>query len=110
MDAYLERLRVLMEVGVLMLFLYGLQLQQDRSWVFFNRTYRPVGVSPGVGPDSWIIYEDWPVGVRLNDLDRRTLADLSCTGAYEEEWETSGQSVHSLGGAVLAHPFAETHG
>ena len=95
MAAYLDRLRVLMEAGALrMLFPYGMQLQKNRSWVFFNRNYKPVGVNLGVGPGSWVVYEDWPVGVRLTDVDRRTLADLGCTGVYDEEWEIPGKSVH----------------
>ena len=95
MAAYMDRLRILMEAGALgMLFPYGMQLQKDRSWVLFNRSYKPVGMGPGTGQDAWIVYEDWPVGVRLSDLDRRTMADLSCTGVYDEEWEIPGQSVH----------------
>ena len=95
MAAYLERLRVLMEAGALgILFPYGMQLQKDRSWVFFNRGYKPVGMTLRAGQDSWIDYAAWPVGVRLTDLDRRTVADLSCTGVYDEEWEIPGKSVH----------------
>ena len=91
MAGYLDRLRVLMEAGALgMLFPYGMQLQKDRWWVFFNRSYKPVGMMPGF----WVDYGDWPVGVRLTDLDRCTLADLSCTGVYDEEWEMPGKSVH----------------
>ena len=91
MAAYLERLRILMEVGALgMLFPYGMELQKDRSWVFFNRAYKPVGMTSG----SWVEYGDWPVGVGLTDVDRRTLADLSYTGVYDEEWEIPGKAVH----------------
>ena len=91
MAAYLERLRTLMEAGALgTLFPYGMQLQKNRSWVFFNRGYKPVGMRSG----SWVEYGDWPVGVRLTDVDRRALADLSCTGVYDEEWEIPGKSVH----------------
>ena len=90
MDAYLERLRILMAAGALMLFPYGMELQKDRSWVFLNRNYKPVGMNTGL----WVVYEDWPVGVRLTDLDRRTLANLSCTGFYDEEWEVPGMTVH----------------
>ena len=91
MEAYLERLRILMEVGAFgVLFPYGMQLQNNRSWVFFNRSYKPVGMTTG----SFVEYGDWPVGVRLSDLDRRTLADLSYTGVYDEEWEIPGKSVH----------------
>ncbi len=53
MAAYLERLRVLMEAGALgMLFPYGMQFQKNRSWVFFNRGYKPVGMRSG----SWVEY------------------------------------------------------
>ena len=91
MAAYLERLRVLMEAGALgVLFPYGMQLQKNRSWVFFNRGYKPVGMRSG----SRVEYADWPVGVKLTDVDRRTLANLSCTGVYDEEWEIPGKSVH----------------
>lgn len=62
--------------------------------MFFNRNYKPVGMGPVKGQVSWIVYAEWPVGVRLTDLDRRTLADLSCTGVYDEEWKIPGQSVH----------------
>lgn len=95
MAAYLNRLRILMEAGALRtLFPYGMELQRDGSWVFFNRNYKPVGVNLGVGPGTWIVYADWPVGVRLTGVDRRTLADLSYTGVYDEEWEIPGQALH----------------
>ena len=91
MAAYLERLRILMEAGALgMLLPYGMQIQKGRSWVFFNRGYKPVGMTSG----SWVEHGDWPVGVRLTDVDRHTLAGLSHTGAYDEEWEIPGKSVH----------------
>lgn len=49
MASYLDRPRILMEAGALRsLFPYGMELQRDGSWVFFNGDYKPVGVSLGV--------------------------------------------------------------
>ena len=91
MAAYLDRLRLLMEAGALRtLFPYGMELQRSGAWVFFNRGYKPVGMSVG----RFIRYGDWPVGVKLKDLEHRTIAVLSCTGVYDEEWAIPGQAVH----------------
>ena len=91
MAAYLDRLRLLMETGALgTLFPYGMELQRSGAWVFFNRGYKPVGMSVG----RFVRYGDWPVGVKLKDLDHHTIAGLSYTGAYDEEWAIPGQAVH----------------
>ena len=103
MAAYLERLRILMEAGALrVLFPYGMEQQKDGSWVFFNRNNKPVGVNLGVGPGTWGIY-----GVQIRDLDRRTLADLSYTGVYDEEWDLAGQAVHFYEKASVPTDSAE---
>ena len=95
MAAYLERLRILMEAGAMRThFPYGMRLQRGGGWVFFNRNYKPVGMNLGVGPGTWIRYGDWPVAVRLTEVERGTLARLSWTGAYDEARAVPGQAVH----------------
>ena len=60
------------------LFPYGMQEQQDGTWVFFNRDYKPVGMNVGYLP--WVEYKDHPVDFRLKGLDPATVAKLSVDG------------------------------
>lgn len=43
------------------LFPYGMEMQVDGSWVFFNREYKPVGMNT----EGWVDYNDHPVKFQL---------------------------------------------
>lgn len=94
MEAYLTKLEVLMRAGALRtLFPYGMELQKNGVWVFFDRDYKPIGMNVGLLP--WIRYLAWPVGVRLPDLSEEVLTSLSYSGAVDRRCEVPGNTqVH----------------
>ena len=57
-------------------FPYGMQQQEDGSWVFFNRAYKPVGMVTS----DYITYSDHPVSIRLKGLGPATRAKLDIDG------------------------------
>ena len=61
------------------IFPYGMQEQEDGTWVFFNRSYKPAGLNLDYSP--WVEYKDYPVNFRLKELDRATVAKLSVDGS-----------------------------
>ncbi len=66
------------------LFPYGMEMQEDGSWVFFNRHYKPVGMNTG----AWINYSEHPVRFRIKELGAATRAKLSQGG------EDLGDRIH----------------
>ena len=57
-------------------FPYCLEQQDDDSWVLLNRSYKPVGFNT----TEFIIYEDYPVSIKLKGLGQSTLEKLSTNG------------------------------
>jgi len=60
-----------------MYFPYCLQKQEDGSWIFLNREYKPVGFKTGGVVD----YDDHPVSIELNAQNIKKIRQLSCKGA-----------------------------
>ena len=103
MEAYLDRLRVLIEAGALAdLFPYGMALRDVDAWVFFNRATGPVGVSPADAVGSGHPEAEWPVRVRLAGLDGVALENLGHAGPYGGTWKAiPGQAVHFYDGGSV---------
>jgi len=57
-------------------FPYGMDKQEDGTWVFFNRDYKPVGMTG----DQWLNYTDYPSRVTLKKLGPATREKLSIHG------------------------------
>ena len=55
-------------------FPYCVEKQDDNSWVFLNRNYKPVGFNTS----DFIKYEDHPVSMKLTGIRLATLRKLSC--------------------------------
>ena len=53
-------------------FPYCLQRQEDGSYVMLNRNYKPIGFMS----ESWVNYEEYPVGVKLKGMTARLAAEL----------------------------------
>ena len=95
MDTYLGKLEILIGAGALRtLFPYGMQLQKDGSWVFFNRNYNPVGTSPCVDPGSGRKRAQRSVAGTLPGVTDETLSGLHYTGIYDEKDVYPGMQIH----------------
>jgi len=58
------------------LFPYCMEQNDDGSWVFLNRKYKPIGMNTG----EWIKYDDYPVRFFLKGLGPATRAKLDIHG------------------------------
>lgn len=58
------------------IFPYGMEMDEDGSWAFFNRSYKPVGMNT----DKWIDFNDHPVKFKLKGLGPSTRAKLDVHG------------------------------
>ena len=61
------------------LFPYGMARNPDGSWTFFNRNYKPVGVTS----DEWAEWDDPRHKISLTGLGPATLAKLDYSGTGE---------------------------
>jgi len=58
------------------IFPYGMEMDEDGSWAFFNRSYKPVGMNT----DEWINFNEYPVKFKLKGLGPSTRAKLDIHG------------------------------
>jgi hypothetical protein len=58
------------------LFPYGMDKQEDGSWVFFNREYKPVGMNTS----EFVVYQDYPVSFHLKGFGPTKQAKLDIHG------------------------------
>jgi len=57
-------------------FPYCLDRQEDGSYVLLNRNYKPIGFMT----ESWVNYEEHPVGVMLKGMTAKLAAELDIRG------------------------------
>lgn len=58
------------------IFPYGMEMQDDGLWAFFNRSYKPVGMNTS----EWVGFNEYPVKFRLKGLGPSTRAKLDVDG------------------------------
>ncbi|WP_445496771.1 hypothetical protein [Pseudomonas sp. 8(2025)] len=57
-------------------FPYCIQRQEDGTYVFTNRNYKPIGFMTG----GWVNYDDSPIGVKISELTPTLAARLDHKG------------------------------
>lgn len=63
------------------LFPYGMEMQEDGSWVFFNRDYKPAGINT----KGWVDYNSYPVKFKLKPFGGATREKLRLTSDPDDK-------------------------